>query len=123
MVRRDTRALGLGAETLAFNYLKRAGLRPVQRNFHCRLGEIDLIMRDDDQLVFVEVRYRANESFTSAGPTVDIHKQRKLIRTAAFFLAKRSRFSDSVMRFDVVAINGKNVQWIKDAFRPGNASL
>lgn len=123
MVPRDTRTLGLHAEKVALDYLNREGLKPVQRNFRCRLGEIDLIMQDGDCLVFVEVRYRTNANFTSAGPTVDVHKQRKLIRTAAFFLARRSRYADKVMRFDVVAINGKNVQWIKDAFRPGNASL
>jgi putative endonuclease len=123
VVRRDTRALGHSAENLAFDYLKRKGLRPVQRNFRCRLGEIDLIMQDDDQLIFVEVRYRASSDFTNAGLTVDIHKQRKLIRTAAFFLARHNRYSDSVMRFDVVAINGNSIGWIKDAFRPGDASL
>jgi putative endonuclease len=123
VVRRDTRTLGLKAENLAFNYLKREGLRPVERNFRSRLGEIDLIMQDDDQLVFVEVRYRARSDLMNAGLTVDIHKQRKLIRTAAFFLARCKRFSDSVIRFDVVAINGNDVDWIRDAFRPQDASL
>ena len=123
MVRRDTRTLGFDAENLAFDYLKRKGLRPVQRNFRCRLGEIDLIMQDSGCLVFAEVRYRANDDFTNAGLTVDIHKQRKLIRTAAFFLARMPRFSESVIRFDVVSINGKDIEWIRDAFRPGDASL
>lgn len=123
MVRRDTRTVGFDAEDLAFGYLQSQGLRPLQRNFRCRLGEIDLIMRDADCLVFAEVRYRASNDFTSAGPTVDIHKQRKLIRTAAFFLAGNARYAESIVRFDVVAINGKTVEWIKDAFRPGDASL
>ncbi len=123
MVRRDTRTLGINAENLAFEYLKRKGLKLVQRNFRCRLGEIDLIMQDDDQLIFVEVRYRASSGFTNAGLTVDIHKQRKLIRTASIFLAGHTGYSDNVIRFDVVAINGNDVDWIRDAFRPQDASL
>ena len=123
MVRRDTRTLGLNAENRAFDYLKREGLEPVQRNFRCRLGEIDLIMRDGDCLVFVEVRYRSRKDFTSARLTVDLRKQRKLIRTAALFITRNSRYADSVMRFDVVEINGNEVEWIQDAFRPQDASL
>lgn len=85
-------------------------------------------MLDGTCLVFVEVRYRASNRVASAKHTVDIHKQRKLIRSAALFVATRSRFANSTMRFDVVAIddhenNGQTVEWIRDAFRPGNSSL
>ena len=85
-------------------------------------------MLDDACLVFVEVRYRASNRIASAKQTVDIHKQRKLIRSAALFVASRSRFANSTMRFDVVAIdnhehNGQTLEWIKDAFRPGDSSL
>ncbi len=128
MVRRNTRAVGFDAERLAFQFLQRRGLTPVARNFQCRLGEIDLIMTDEDCLVFVEVRYRASNRFSRAGMTVDIHKQRRIIRTAAFFLAKRPRFSISIVRFDVVAIDAdvsgeKTIEWIKDAFRPSDSRL
>jgi len=85
-------------------------------------------MLDDDCLVFVEVRYRGSNHVASARQSVDIHKQRKLIRTAALFIAKRARFANSIVRFDVVAIDagehgGQTLEWIKDAFRPGNSSL
>ena len=128
MVRRDSRTVGRDAERLAGQYLKREGLISVARNFSCRLGEIDLIMRDEDCLVFVEVRYRTSNRFSRAGQTVDIYKQRKLIRTAAFFLAKRPQYANSVVRFDVVAIDAddrgnKTIEWIKDAFRPENSRL
>lgn len=128
MVRRDTRTVGSDAERLAAQFLKRQGLIPVTSNFRCRLGEIDLIMRDEECLVFVEVRYRASNRFSRAGQTVDIHKQRKLIRTAALFLAKREKFANSVVRFDVVAIDAndsgsKSIEWIKDAFRPADSRL
>ncbi len=128
MVRRDSRTVGLDAERLAGQFLQREGLISVARNFRCRLGEIDLIVRDKDCLVFVEVRYRTSNRFSRAGQTVDIHKQRKLIRTAAFFLAKRPQYANSVVRFDVVAIDAddrgeKTIEWIKDAFRPENSRL
>lgn len=80
-------------------------------------------MQDDACLVFVEVRYRASHKFSPARLTVDIHKQRKLIRTAALFIARRPHFGNCVVRFDVVAIDGDSLQWIRDAFRPGDSSL
>ncbi len=128
MARADTRTVGLDAEQLADKFLKRQGLIPVVRNFRCRLGEIDLIARDGDAIVFIEVRYRACNRFSRAGLTVDIHKQRKLIRTAALFTAQRSKYANCVMRFDVVAIDAdehgeKTIEWIKDAFRPTDSRL
>jgi len=122
----NTGTVGRQAEQLAFNFLVGSDLRPVARNFHCRGGEIDLIMLDGDCLAFVEVRYRANAKFAPASHTVDTHKQRKIIRTAAMFVARNSRFSTLTMRFDVVAIEGsfgETVAWIKDAFRPNNSTL
>ena len=128
MVRHDTRTVGFDAERLAEQFLHRQGLVRISRNFRCRLGEIDLIMQDDACLVFVEVRYRASNRFSRAGSTVDNHKQRKIIRTAALFLAKRAQYANSVVRFDVVAIDAdddgnKSVEWIRDAFRPADSSL
>lgn len=128
MVRAGARTVGFDAERLAEQFLKQKGLAGVARNFRCRLGEIDLIMRDRDCLVFVEVRYRAKNRFTRAGQSVDIHKQRKIIRTAALFLGKRARYANSVVRFDIVAIDAddrgdKSIEWIRDAFRPADSSL
>ena len=128
MARADTRTVGSDAEQFADKFLKRQGLATVTRNFRCRLGEIDLIARDGDAIVFVEVRYRASNRFSGAGQTVDIHKQRKLIRTAALFTAMRPKYANCVMRFDVVAIDAdehgkKTIDWIKDAFRPTDSRL
>ena len=128
MVGTTTRALGSHGEQVACEYLEHKGLKTVSRNFRCRLGEIDLVMCDRDCLVFVEVRFRGKRRKASALVTVDYHKQRKLIRTAALFLAANPRFSTSLVRFDVVAIdadahNEHTVCWIRDAFRPGDASL
>jgi putative endonuclease len=123
---RSTGTVGRQAEQLAFDYLLDRNLLPVARNFHCRGGEIDLIMLDGDCLTYVEVRYRASTSFAPASHTVDRHKQRKIIRTAAMFIARNHRFSTYTMRFDVVAVEGvenPTVEWTKDAFRPINSTL
>ena len=123
MARRDTRALGNAAEQLAFRYLRDRGLAPVAHNFRCRHGEIDLVMLDDDCLVFVEVRYRSPGAFASAAMTVDRRKQSRLVRTAEMFLATRRGYSSHRARFDVIGIddrrNGqRTVEWIRDAFHP-----
>lgn len=128
MARPTTRAVGTDAEHQALHYLRQQGLILVSQNFRTRLGEIDLIVRDGNCLVFVEVRYRARNDFSRAGLTVDIHKQRKLVRTAAVFLASRDQFANSVCRFDVVAIDADDhgntsIEWIQDAFVPADSSL
>ena len=128
MVRTNKRAVGDAAEDLAYQYLKKQGLIPVQRNFACRLGELDLIMRDELCLVIVEVRFRSNRSFVAAGLTIDHRKQQKIIRTAAMFLSWNERFAALPLRFDVVGIDADaqgetTINWIRDAFRPTNARL
>ncbi|NIL94563.1 MAG: YraN family protein [Woeseiaceae bacterium] len=128
MARVDTRTLGATGEQLAQRFLARQGLVFVDRNFRCRLGEIDLIARDSNCLLFIEVRYRGVGSYSPAGPTVNVDKQRKLIRTAALYLAKRPQYANCVMRFDVIAIDADDqgkckIEWIKDAFRPNDSRL
>ena len=85
-------------------------------------------MFDQDCLVFVEVRYRASETFGRASDTVDNRKQRKIIRTAALYVARTPGLGSHTMRFDVFAIEGckdtdYRMTWIKDAFRPNNSTL
>jgi putative endonuclease len=123
VVRRDTRAVGVAAEQLAYDYLQGQGLKPVERNYRCRHGEIDLVMLDDGCLVFVEVRYRSRGAVARAAVTVDRQKQNRLIRTAEMFLATRPRYSSCVARFDVIGVDGRGtgrrtVEWIRDAFSP-----
>ena len=110
------------AEELAYRELRHAGLKPVARNYHCRHGEIDLIMLDGDCLVFIEVRYRGGGSIVDAVTTVDARKQRKLAQTASLYLAKHSRFRHHSCRVDVVGVdrpdNGdEEIRWLRDAFR------
>lgn len=128
MARRDTRTVGDDAELLAYKFLRKQGLKPVTRNFHCRLGEIDLVMLDQGCLVFVEVRYRTANRFAPARSTVDLRKQGKLLRTAAMFLSTHSNYAEHTVRFDVMAIDNDvqervSFEWIRDAFRPIDSSL
>lgn len=106
----------------------RHGASIIDRNFRCRLGEIDIVANDGDCLVFIEVRYRGAGSYSRAGPTVDDRKQRKLIRAAAMYCASDSRNANRVTRFDVVAIDAMDtgnyrIEWIRDAFRPADSAL
>lgn len=123
---RHTGAVGERAEDRALQFLIAQGLRLVTRNFRRRDGEIDLVMLDGDCLAFVEVRYRRSAGFTHPGHSVDRRKQRKIVRTAARYLAGHPRFGGLAVRFDVVAMVGDDnarPEWLQDAFRPDDVSL
>ncbi|HUU73915.1 MAG TPA: YraN family protein [Burkholderiales bacterium] len=106
---------GLEAEELAFEYLRSQGLTAVERNYRCRLGEIDLIMRDGETLVFVEVRMRASSNFGGALESIDARKQRKLLSAARHYIGALGKIPNC--RFDAVLLNGDNhIDWIPNAF-------
>jgi len=107
---------GLEAEKLAATFLISHGLKPVTQNYHCRFGEIDLIMKDTKTLVFIEVRLRTNNKFGGAGASITEQKRHKLIATAHHYLQQHG---DSVCRFDVILMNKtdlQNIEWIRNAF-------
>ncbi|HEX9851998.1 MAG TPA: YraN family protein [Woeseiaceae bacterium] len=111
-------------EQLALEHLQRNGLDLLERNFRCRHGEIDLIMRDQATLVFVEVRFRKYSQYASAVASVDAHKQRRLCRAGSHYLRTHPHHCNTPVRFDVVAFDGPTqrdftLQWLQDAFRPG----
>jgi len=115
--RSPTQRRGDEAEELALRHLERAGLRLVTRNDASPLGEIDLVMTDGAQWVFVEVRRRASAAFGGAAASVTSAKQRR-IRLQAQHLLKR-RFGDRpwpACRFDVCAIDDGRIDWLRDAF-------
>ena len=106
---------GRDAEQTAFDYLRKQGLSEIERNYHCRFGEIDLIMRDRDSLVFVEVRMRTSNKFGGALASIDTRKKKKLLATARHYMAAKGTFSDC--RFDAVLLNSDNrIEWIRNAF-------
>ena len=111
---------GKEAETAACRYLERRGMRLVTRNYRSRRGEIDLIMMDRENLVFVEVRYRRRSDFGSGAESVHPGKQKKLIACAYSYLQRHPESARRPGRFDVVSITpdrkGMHIQWIPNAF-------
>ncbi len=107
---------GALAEESAAEFLKGRGLRLLERNYSCRFGEIDLIMRDGRTLVFVEVRYRRNKSFGGAIESITAAKREKLLRAARHYMAVTQEFP--ACRFDAVLLSGdtQELEWIENAF-------
>lgn len=116
----DTREIGQEAETLACHWLEKKGLKLLTRNYRCIFGEIDLVMRDNTEVVFIEVRKRSNVNYGSAVESVTFAKQRKLIKTAMHYLQKLHWFDKVQCRFDIVGISNGQIEWIKDAFSAEN---
>jgi putative endonuclease len=114
-----TQRHGAAQESRALAHLEAAGLQLIARNVACRIGELDLVMQDGEVLVFVEVRARRSASHGGAAASVTFAKQRRLARTAQFFLKTAWRGAMPRCRFDVVAISADGIDWLRDAFTPG----
>lgn len=110
---------GASAETRALRHLQARGCRLVARNWRCRGGELDLVMRDAETLLFVEVRSRARADYGSALESVTARKRAHLILAAQKFLAAHPEHGARAMRFDVVAIDGDRLEWLEAAFDAG----
>lgn len=112
---------GAQAEQTAAQYLQQQGLRLLHSNYRCRFGEIDLILKDGDTLVFTEVRLRSRGDFGGAAASIDARKQHKLILAAQHYLAAVSPMPPC--RFDAVLLTsaegGTGVEWLKNAFQIG----
>ena len=112
---------GLRFEDQARKYLQAQGLLLLQSNYHCRFGEIDLIMRDGDTLCFIEVKFRKSLFFGGAAAALSRPKQRKIIKTALFYISAHKHLANQAIRFDALLIqhqpNGSNqINWIQNAF-------
>jgi len=112
---------GQATEAAACRHLQKAGLQLLDKNYRCRQGEIDLIMLDNDDLVFVEVRFRRHVGYGSGAESVTTAKQQKIIRAAQHFLACHQSDSAKACRFDVISVSERNqnyqFDWIKNAFQ------
>jgi putative endonuclease len=115
----SSHARGRDAELRACDFLERHGLVVLARNFRCRQGEIDLVLREGPTVVVAEIRYRADNAFGTPAETVDGRKQMKLIACARRFLQVHPALALAPLRFDVVAVagGGSRIDWIRDAFR------
>ncbi len=115
------RTIGNLGEKIAKKYFKKQGYKIIKQNFTNRAGEIDLIVKNKDQLVFVEVKTRTNQNFGYPEESIDSRKQNKIIRTAQNYLYKEKIFSENY-RFDVISIEinqltkKATLKHIKDAF-------
>ena len=119
-----THQIGQQAEESALRFLQDQGFKLVEQNFHCKMGEIDLIVFKSKLLVFIEVRQRKSSLFGNAAASITLGKQRKISKTAAFFLQSHPEFESFDCRFDVIAIDvstrrnhqTSNMNWIEGAF-------
>ena len=115
---------GLAAEKLAATFLANHGLKLVTQNYHCRFGEVDLIMTDTSTLVFVEVKLRSSNQFGGAAASITPQTQQKLISTAQYYLQQANYKTEPACRFDAVLMNKadleavdlKHIEWIRNAF-------
>jgi len=118
-----TRQRGSHWEQVAESFLNQRGLKTLERNYQARCGEIDLIMRDGNTLVFTEVRYRENDRHGSGADSVTRTKQQRIIRAAQRFLQYHPHDSYRPCRFDVISIGNENgrtlLNWIRNAFDAG----
>jgi len=114
------RALGKKGEAAARAFLERHGVHILAANYTCVAGEIDLIGREREAILFIEVKTRTSEAFGPPQLAVHQRKQRQIVRTAQWFLAER-RMPEVACRFDVLAVTFMRdelprIQWVRDAF-------
>ena len=117
----SSRVKGQQVETQACKFLCQQGLKLIERNFTYKTGEIDIIALDRNQeLVFVEVRFRKSAAFGEGFETVDHRKQRKIINTANYYLSRKNKYQEYHCRFDIISASTYNgelkLYWLKNAF-------
>ena len=112
----NKRATGTEREGQAAEYLEARGMRIMERNYRNSRGEIDIIGYHEGYLVFVEVKYRSSTDKGDAAEAVNLKKQRKLCRVADYYRYVHRLGEDAAVRYDVVAIQGKEIRWVQNAF-------
>ncbi|WP_036978513.1 YraN family protein [Pseudobutyrivibrio sp. MD2005] len=112
----NNRRQGNDFEKLAADYLVREGMTIIKLNFYCKMGEVDIIAKDGDYLVFVEVKYRKSASKGSGFEAVNYNKMRKISRVADYYMYSHHFNGDTNVRFDVVAIEEGHLKHLKNAF-------
>ena len=112
----NKRALGGEKEQLAASYLQKQGLSIIQMNYRCKIGEIDIVAKEKECLVFCEVKYRRNEEYGHPLAAVNSKKQHKITQTARYYMLTNNISEASEIRFDVVAILGYKITYVRNAF-------
>jgi putative endonuclease len=108
-------------ENLAKTYLLERGLSLLTQNYHCRFGEIDLIMCDQEVLCFIEVKFRKSLAFGGAASAISRQKQKKIVQSALAFISENRKLAHRAMRFDALLVQQQenhdhSVNWIQSAF-------
>lgn len=117
----SSREKGARGEEVARKYLVAEGIKILDVNFHARRGEIDIVARDGDTIVFVEVKAATNTSFGDPLTWIPSWKQERIIKASMVYL-KAKGLTDSPLRFDVIAVEpDRKVFHVRDAFRPGDS--
>ena len=111
----NKRQIGSIGEDMAVEFLKSRGVKILERNYQNRFGEIDIIGREDNTLLFIEVKDRKNESFGYPLEAVGFAKREKIRKMARFFLNENHYYHYNI-RFDCIGIIGSQIEWIKGAF-------
>ena len=115
----NTREIGKLNENKAKEYLEENGYEIVDTNFNCKIGEIDLIGKNEGYICFIEVKYRGNDSLAKGFYAVDKSKQKKIYKVAQVYLMSHKLSQNTACRFDVVSIDGDEITLIKNAFIGG----
>ena len=112
-------AIGIAGEAIAREYLENQGLTWVTSNYRCKLGEVDLIFKNSEQWVFVEVKNRKNTVFGSPVESVNYTKQQKIMLAAQHYMLSHRLSHTASMRFDVIGIvnlDPDSIIWLPNAF-------
>lgn len=112
----NKRQVGREKEELACDFLKKKGYAILAVNYWCRYSEIDIVARDGESLVFVEVKYRKDDRCGGSSYAVSTKKMRNITRCARYYIYREKVPFDSPMRFDVIAIDGEKICHIINAF-------
>lgn len=113
---KNNRETGTVFEGIAASFLEKQGYQLIEKNFRCRFGEIDLIAKEDDYLVFIEVKYRSNLQTGLPEEAVSLKKQKVISKVADYYIVKRQIGLELPIRFDVVSILGNEVKVYRNAF-------
>ncbi len=116
MLRKPAKKIGDQAEDYACDYLQKKNIAILQRNFRFKTGEIDIIAKDKNTILFIEVKFRKSIHFGEPFEFVTPQKQHKIIQTAQLYLQKNNKLADHDCRFDVISIHNDKLTWLKNAF-------
>jgi putative endonuclease len=115
-----TRNIGADHEAKALKHLQAQGLRLVERNFSCKVGELDLVMSHGEITVFVEVRFRRAGALVDGLSTIGDSKRKRFVKAVKYYLLTHPEAATRTLRFDVVSVSDSALDWHSNAFDAGS---